>query len=126
MKDEENLKDINSHFVPQCYLRSFARQKDDSFFRHKIKSKYPTKIRTASVSSVCYKPNFYRIKKPMQFELQKLNNQDYFEEEGFREYENNYPRILSKMASHKPNILTSEAALFFRHYFQYKKKKRDL
>lgn len=104
-------KKINSHIVPETYLKHFT-DHSNLLYRYKIKSKFQTRIKTVSPSQVCYKPDYFRIENENTLKSFGLYDKDYIENEAFKTYENNYNSLLSKIISHNDFISTSEAHLF--------------
>ena len=101
---------INSHIVPETYLKHFT-DSSNQLWRYKIKSKFPSKIKQAFPSQVCYKPNYFRIENKNVLTSLDINDKDYIEKEAFKKYENNYNNILAKITSHSSCIPASEAPI---------------
>lgn len=83
------------HYIPECYLKSFSNLQKQLWRR----SKDISKCSLCSPSQIGYEKNGNRIRTIEIFNLAKLTDENYIEKNAFRQMENNYPLILSKLIS---------------------------
>jgi hypothetical protein len=72
------------HFVPECYLKRFAFDKNGELYKLRVKPyHWAKKVKQANISSICYEPDFYTIEKQALLDRYKIDDPYYIEKFGF-------------------------------------------
>lgn len=82
------------HYIPECYLKGFGNAQKQ-FYR---RSKKYSKTSICSPAQVGYEINLFTIKNDETLALNGLSDLNYIERFSFKKQENNYSKILLKIA----------------------------
>lgn len=98
------------HYVPECYLKAFAKNKE--FYSFCIQYKH---IKPSSIGKECYIPNYFKITEEETFLFNDVEDAYEIESRSFKKQENDYQNLLHEITQQKntPYRIEKEHAELF-------------